>query len=144
MHEFEEHFADSLRGAGWKILGPGPAVGQERAIDRFDLAPRFVRGPAIIHHVVGQAGLLFERHLAPNPLPGLCFTQTIACHQTLDVRRLVHVDDDYAVHTVGRADFDEEGGVLNDDPVKSLIKLVRFPQPDYFQVLRTKLKWGER
>lgn len=24
------------------------------------------------------------------------------------------------------------------------IKLVRFPQPNYFQVLRTKLKWGER
>jgi len=27
---------------------------------------------------------------------------------------------------------------------ESRIKLVRFPQPDYFQVLRTKLKWGER
>jgi NAD+ kinase len=37
-----------------------------------------------------------------------------------------------------------EGDTVEIRKASSRIRLVRFPQKDFFSVLRTKLKWGER
>jgi NAD+ kinase len=37
-----------------------------------------------------------------------------------------------------------EGDVVEVQQAEARIRLVRFPQKDFFSVLRTKLKWGER
>jgi NAD+ kinase len=37
-----------------------------------------------------------------------------------------------------------EGDTVAVQPAASRIRLVRFPHKDFFSVLRTKLKWGER
>jgi len=37
-----------------------------------------------------------------------------------------------------------EGDTVEIRKAASRIRLVRFPQKDFFSVLRTKLKWGER
>ena len=60
----------------------------------------------------------------------------------------VHLHADAQAVTLmvdGQVGYPLEGkDVVEVKRAESLIKLVRFPQPDYFQVLRTKLKWGER
>ena len=45
----------------------------------------------------------------------------------------------------GQVGYPLEGkDVVEVQRAEARLKLVRFPQPDYFHVLRTKLKWGER
>ena len=60
----------------------------------------------------------------------------------------VHLHTDAQAVTLmvdGQVGFPLEGkDVVEIRQAEARIKLVRFPQPDYFQVLRTKLKWGER
>ena len=63
--------------------------------------------------------------------------------QRIEVRLLV--DQEVMLTMDGQVGVPlREGDVVEVQKAGARIRLVRFPQKDFFSVLRTKLKWGER
>jgi NAD+ kinase len=67
----------------------------------------------------------------------------LAANQRIDVTLLT--DQDVALTLDGQVGFAlREHDTVEVGPARAPIRLVRFPQKDFFSVLRAKLKWGER
>jgi NAD+ kinase len=67
----------------------------------------------------------------------------LAANQRIDVTLLT--DQDVALTLDGQVGFAlREHDTVEVGPAGAPIRLVRFPQKDFFSVLRAKLKWGER
>jgi NAD+ kinase len=70
----------------------------------------------------------------PIVLPG---TQRVDVTLRGDQEVMLTMDGQVGVHL-------RERDIVQVEQARSRIRLLRFPQKDFFSVLRTKLKWGER